>query len=364
MTKEMIINACMAEEIRIAIVENKKLIDLDIEAQSRTKHKGNIYKGIISNIEDGLEAVFVDFGEEKQAFLPLSDIRSSSYINAPKDAKKPKASEVLQRGQEIVIQITKDEIGTKGAAATTYLSLPGRYMVLMHSDESCGGISRKIDSEEDRKNAKHVLSQLDIPSYMAVIIRTAGVSAAKEDLIRDFKSLASTWEQVDRGAQIGRAPTLLYREPDLVVRTVRDYLSDDISKIHIDDDEEFEDVLSYFEERMPDKVKLLFKHKKKEPIFQHHDIEKSVQELSSRKVLLHSGGYIIIDETEALVAIDVNSGKSNQEKNHESTVYKTNLEATDEIARQLRLRNLGGIIVIDYIDMASRKHGRDIEKKD
>ncbi len=363
MSKEIIINADMAEEVRIAIVEKGRLVDLDIETQSRAKHKGNIYKGIISNIEDSLEAVFVDFGEEKQGFLPLSEIRPDLYPEDLRNSKKkPRPSEILTRGQEIVIQVTKDEIGTKGAAVSTYLSLPGRYVVLMHSDEGGGGISRKIDNESARQAARDMLSRLSVPEGMAVIIRTAGMTANRQDLYRDFKSLCDVWQQINKGAELGRAPTLLYREPDIVVRTIRDYFSADVKKIVIDDEEEYEEALRYFTEQMPGLVQILEQHKKKEPIFFHFGIEKAIEELFERQVKLPSGGYIIIEQTEALVSVDVNSGRSTKEEDHEATVYKTNLEAVHEVARQLRLRDLGGIIVIDLIDMVSGKHSRDVER--
>jgi ribonuclease E len=362
MSKEIIINADMAEEIRIAIIEKNRLADLDIEAQSRTKHKGNIYKGIVSNIEDSLDAAFIEFGEGKQAFLPLSEIRPELIPAELKGQKRVKISDVLERGQEVVVQVTKDEIGNKGAAVSTYLSLPGRYVVLMHSDDSGGGISRKIENESARQAARDMLSRLNVPEGMAVIIRTAGMTATRQDLYRDFRALCEIWQQINKGAQLGRAPTLLYREPDIVVRTIRDYFSSEVTKVVIDV-EEYEDALRYFTDHMPDLVKVLERHKKKEPIFLHYGIEQAIEELFERQVKLHSGGYIVIEQTEALVSIDVNSGRSTKEEGHAATVYKTNLEACDELARQLRLRDLGGIVVVDFIDMVSSKHKRDVEKR-
>jgi ribonuclease E len=363
MSKEIIINANLAEEVRIAILEKGRLIDLDIETSVKAKHKGNIYKGIISNIEDGLDAAFVEIGEERQAFLPLSEVRPSIYPDNLKNKKKVKISDVLTRGQEVVVQVTKDEIGTKGAAVSTYLSLPGRFVVLMHSDESGGGISRKIDSESARSAARDMLARLSVPEHMAVIIRTAGMSGTKNDLFRDFRLLCETWQQIDKGAQLGRAPTLLYREPDIVIRTIRDYFSPDVTRIIIDDEEEYEEALTYFREYMPDLVQLLERHRKREPIFHYFGIEKAISELFDLEVKLPSGGYVTIEQTEALVSIDVNSGSSTKEEDHEATVYKTNLEAADEIARQLRLRDMGGIVVIDFIDMVSRWHRRDVERR-
>jgi ribonuclease E len=360
--KQMIINANAAEEIRVAITENDRLVDLDIDNTSRTKQKGNIYKGIVANVEDSLEAAFIEFGDEKQAFLALSEIRPSLYPPELKGQRRPKISDVLKRGQEIVVQVTKDEIGNKGAAVTTYLSLPGRYVVLMHSDDSGGGISRKIDDEAARRRARDMLSHIEVPDGMAVIIRTAGMNRPMIDLYRDLKALGKMWEQIDRGAQLGRAPTLLYREPDLVVRTIRDYLGPEISKIIIDSEEEHEELKSYFEERSPDALGLLELYQGRQPIFERYGIEGAIEELFERQVKLPAGGYLVIDQTEALVAIDVNSGRSTKEADHEATVYKTNLEAAREVARQLRLRDMGGIIVVDFIDMANRRHDRDVER--
>jgi ribonuclease E len=363
MSKEIIINANLAEEVRIAILENGRLVDLDIETAVKAKQKTNVYKGIISNIEDALDAAFVEIGEERQAFLPLSEVRPSIYPPELRGKKKVKVSDVLSRGQEVIVQVTKDEIGNKGAAVSTYLSLPGRFVVLMHSDESGGGISRKIDSETARSAARDMLSRLSVPDQMAVIIRTAGMNGTKADLFRDFRGLCETWQQIEKGAQLGRAPTLLYREPDIVIRTIRDYFSSDVSLIVIDDEEEYEDALKYFREYMPDLVPLLERHRKKEPIFHYYGIEKAIGELFDLEVKLPSGGYITIEQTEALVAIDVNSGSSTKEEDHEATVYKTNLEAANEIARQLRLRDMGGIVIIDFIDMVSRWHRRDVERR-
>jgi ribonuclease E len=366
MTKQMIINASASEEIRVAILEGQngrsRLLDLDIENQARTKHKGNIYKGIVANVEDSLEAAFIEFGDDKQAFLALSEVRPALYPPELKGQRRPKISDVLKRGQEIVVQVTKDEIGNKGAAVTTYLSLPGRYVVLMHSDEAGGGVSRKVDDEGARRRAREILNHIEVPDGMAVIIRTAGVSRSRVDLYRDLKSLAKQWEQIDRGAQLGRAPTLLHREPDLIVRTIRDYLAPDIEKIVIDVEDEYEELKSWFEERSPEALGLLELHTSKQTIFEKYGIEDEIEELFERQVKLPSGGYLVIDQAEALVAIDVNSGRSTKEADHEATVYKTNLEAAREVARQLRLRDMGGIIVVDFIDMVNRKHDREVER--
>ncbi len=367
MSKTMIVNAMAAEETRIAIMEDGRLTELDFESGARTKNKGNIYKGIISNVEDGLEAAFIDFGEEKQGFLALSEVRKDLYPEKLKarfgDRKnKAKISEIFEIGQEVVVQISKDEIGSKGAAVSTYLSLPGRYVVLMHSDDSGGGISKKIQDSKARQRAQDMLSRIKVPEGQAVIIRTAGMNRQLPDLFRDMIALTKTWQRIDKGASLGRAPTILYREPDLIARTVRDSLGAGIAKIVVDSKHEYEEALQYFEERIPDAVSLLELHKKRKPIFESFGIEAELEKLFKREVRLPSGGSISIDPTEALVAVDVNSGKSNKEEDHEATVYKTNLEAAAEVGRQLRLRDLGGIVVIDFIDMASRRHIRDVEK--
>ena len=367
MSKQMIINASASEEMRVAILESdqsgeRRLLDLDIENQARSKHKGNIYKGIVANVEDSLEAAFIEFGDDKQAFLALSEVRPALYPAELRGNRRAKISDVLKRGQEIIVQVTKDEIGNKGAAVTTYLSLPGRYVVLMHSDEAGGGVSRKVDDEQARRRAREILNHIDVPDGMAVIIRTAGVSRPRLDLYRDLKNLAQNWENIDRGAALGRAPTLLYREPDLVVRTIRDYLAPDINKVIIDAEEEFEELKGYFEATSPESVHLLELHSSKQPVFEKYGIETAIEELFERQVKLPSGGYLVIDQTEALVAIDVNSGRSTRENDHEATVYKTNLEAAREVGRHLRLRDMGGIIVVDFIDMVNRRHDRDVER--
>ncbi len=361
--KNIIINANMAEEVRIAITEQKRLIDLDIETYNKIKHKGNIYKGIVSNMEDSLDAAFIDFGEKKQGFLPLSEIRPLLYPQEIKNKKYIKVSEILYKGQEIIIQVTKDEIGSKGAAISTYLSIPGRYVVLMHSDNGNNGISKKINNEKDRKFAKEMLSKIDVPKEMAIIIRTAGMNCSLSNFLTDFTILCNSWKKIESKVNAGKAPTLLYKEPDFTIKTIRDYFSSNVNKIIVDDKEKYDQIKSYCLKYMPDLINVLEKYNKKEPIFQYLEIEKEIESLSKRKTQLPSGGYIIIEQTEALVSIDVNSGKSNKEENHETTVYKTNLEASNEIARQLRLRNLGGIIIIDFIDMTQKKHKIDVEKK-
>ncbi len=361
--KQIIVNANIPEETRVAIVEKNKLIDLYIENYVRIKNKGNIYKGIVSSIEDSLDAAFIEFGEKRQGFLPLSEIRLNFYPCRIRPTRKVKVSEMLREGQEIVIQIIKDKIGGKGAAISTYLSIPGRYVVLMHSDGSSGGISKKIHNEKDRKFAKKILSKINIPQGMAVIIRTAGINCSPKELIEEFFFLCNLWEKINYSSRVEKGSTLIYREPSAIIRAIRDHFSPNINKIIIDSNDEYLEIRSYFTKYMPDLANVLEKYEKKIPLFYNFKIEKKIEELSKRKVALLSGGYIIIDQTEALVSIDVNSGKSNKEGNHETTAYKTNAEASDEIANQLRLRDLGGIIVIDFIDMLDYKHRFNIENR-
>ncbi len=362
MSKKVIINASITEEIRIAIINNNSLVDLNFETTSRKKNKGNIYKGIVSNIENSLNAAFIEFGETKQAFLPLSEIRSSIYPETMQNKKKIKISDILKIGQEIIIQVVKDQINNKGAAVTTYLSLPGRYLVLMHSNENNSGISKKITNKIARQYARNILSLLNIPPGVAIIIRTTGTTCKFKELYKDFQLLCNTWNKINQSAKIGHAPTLLYKEPDIIIKTIRDYFSQDVKKIIIDDKEEFQEAHTFFKKHMPDMVNILEHHQLKEPIFQFYDIEKAINKLSDRLVNLPSGGYLIIEQTEAFVSIDVNSGKSNKEANHEITVFKTNMEAANEITKQLRLRDLSGIILIDFIDMISKKHKSKVEQ--
>jgi len=353
-----------ADEARVAIVENGRLVDFDIEVAAREKLKGNIYKGVIANVERSLAAAFVDFGAAKQGFLPVNEIRHDALIEARAkiDPQRPVA-EQLHRHQEVVVQVTKDEVGHKGAALTTYLSIPGRYCVLMHSDDGRGGISRKIEDEDARKKAREFLSKLKVPDGFGVIVRTAGMNRTKVELQRDLSVLLKTWRGVERAIKIGRAPTLLYREPDMVVRFVRDYLLPDVEEIIVDNAEEFAEASAFFDATMPKQKQLLKLYQDALPLFAAHGIDGEIARTWQRVVRLPSGGEIVIDPTEALVAIDVNSSKSTREKDPGETAYRTNLEAADEVARQLRLRDLGGIIVVDFIDQSSHKHDREVERR-
>ena len=361
MTKKMLIETG-ADEVRVAIVEDGTLVDYDLELRSDTTIKGNIYKGIITNVERSLAAVFVDFGANKQGFLPFSEIMPEALLDTRKRDDKASIADLVHRHQEVIVQVTRDEMGHKGAALTSYLSIAGRYCVLMHSDDGRGGVSRKIVDEEARKKAREILSKLKFPEGLGVIVRTAGMDRTKTDLQRDLSALTRTWKSVEKAAKVGRAPTLLYREPDIVVRTIRDYLLPNIHEIIIDDQDEFDDAVEFFNATMPRQQNLLSLYQDNAPLFSQLGIEEQINTTLSRKVRLPSGGEIVIDQTEALIAIDVNSARSTKEKDHEETVYKTNLEAADEVAKQLRLRDLGGIVVIDFIDHAQTKHDRAVEK--
>lgn|GEM_PF-376034 len=375
--KRMLINASAAEEVRMAIVEDGVLTDLDVETQSKEKSRGNIYKGIVANVEASLGAAFIEFGHAKQGFLAFDDLRQEMWDPGWQGEGRPRITDVLHRKQEAVVQVIKEEMGNKGAAVTSYLSLPGRYIVLMHSGGGRGGVSRKIDDERERAKAKDFLDKLKVPDGLGVIIRTAGMGKSRAELQKDLNQLTRQWQKIMETAEIARAPSLLYREPDLVVRTIRDYLTSDIDEVIIDDPDEYEEVLDYFaegeaestaagddapstEKKGKDLIKL---YQGAVPLFEKYDVEEQIEALYKRQVPLPSGGYLIIDQTEALVSIDVNSGKSTREDDHESTVYKTNLEAVTEVARQLRLRDMGGIVVVDLIDMSSRKHERDVENR-
>ena len=368
----MLINATAAEEIRMAVVEDGILTDLDVETQTREKSKGNIYKGIVANVEASLNAAFIEFGHAKQGFLAFDDLRPELWDPAYKGDGKPRISDVLKRGQHLIIQVVKEEMGSKGAAVTSYLSLPGRYVVLMHSGGGRGGVSRKIDDERERQKAKDALDRLKVPDGLGVIVRTAGIGKSRAELQKDLNAVARQWQKVSEASDIARPPSLLHREPDLVVRTIRDYLAPDVDEVWVDDPDEFEEAVDYFsggedateEEAETGRSQELIKvYEGTVPLFERYGVEDQIEVLYKRTVPLPSGGYLVIDQTEALVAIDVNSGKSNREGDHESTVYKTNLEAVTEAARQLRLRDMGGIIVVDLIDMASRKHDRDVEQR-
>lgn len=361
MTIRMLINATAPNELRIAIVEDGELTELDIEASETSTLKGNVYKGVVHNVEGSLEAAFVDIGRHKQGFLPFSEVSPSQYARPWTGKGKPKITDVLKRGQEIIVQVAKDAIGEKGATLTTYLSMPGRYTVLM-PDSDANGISRKIDDEKVRRRIRSVAQKIERPEGCGFIVRTAGFSQTRIALQKDLERLVSTWKKIQKATEIARAPSIIHSEPDLVGRTLRDFFSDEIDEVLIDSKDEYEAAVEYFREVMPVYVDRLQHYQNPIPIFAYHHVEEQIESTFERRVPLPSGGSLVIDETEALVAIDVNSGKNTSEGDHEQTVFKTNCEAAEEAARQLKLRDLGGIVVVDFIDMEETKHKREVER--
>ena len=364
MSKKMLINATHPEENRVAIVTDGILNELDIEVVGKEQTKGNIYKGTVVRVEPGLQAAFVDYGAERLGFLQMGEIHPACYKTAPgapEQKGRPRINDILQRGQELLLQVVKEERGTKGAALTTFLSLPGRYMVLMPESDT-KGISRKIESEGERKKLKETMSTLDLPEDIGYIVRTAGIGQSREELGRDLDYLIRLYRNIVKLSEKVRAPALIYRESNLVIRSIRDYFSKDMDEVLIDDPKVFQEARDFFQQVMPEYAHLVKLHQERRPIFARYQIEEQIETISKNKVPLPSGGSIVIDATEALVAIDVNSGKMAGEQGVEATAYKTNLEAATEVGRQLRLRDLGGLIVIDFIDMRDRQHIRDVEK--
>ncbi|MDO9080877.1 MAG: Rne/Rng family ribonuclease [Desulfuromonadales bacterium] len=364
MSKKMLVNATQPEENRVAIVEDGILTELDIEVVGREQTRGNIYKATVVRVESGLQAAFVDYGGLRLGFLQMGEIHPDLFKAAdPNEERKGRLriNDVLRRGQEILVQVVKGERGNKGAALTTYLSLAGRYMVLMPESDSTG-VSRKIEEDSVRKKLKATMNSLDLPKNMGYIVRTAGVDQTKDELKRDFDYLVRVYENILALAKKAKAPALIYKESNLVIRSIRDYFTPDIDEVLVDDPKVAQEAKDFLQQVMPECVKLVKLHQEKRPIFSRYQIEEQIEIISRNKVLLPSGGSIVIDRTEALVAIDVNSGKMAGEQGVEATAYKTNLEAAVEVGRQLRLRDLGGLIVIDFIDMRERKNNRDVEK--
>jgi ribonuclease E len=359
---KMLINASDPEEFRVAIVEDGRLEEFALEVASREQLKGNIYKGIISNIEPSLQAAFIHYGAERQGFLPISEIHPEYFQQEASNRGRPKIQEVLKKGQELLVQVIKEEIASKGAYLTTYISLPGRFLVLLPGQEQVG-ISRKIEEEERRQELKEVIKDFKIPQGVGLIVRTASASAKKRELQKDYQYLYNIWEEIKRNAGGSPAPSLIYKELDLVIRTIRDYYTTDINEILIDDPDTFNQIKRFFKAFSPKHTKALKLYKEKRPIFSKYQIEEQLERLYDNQVALKSGGSIVINTTEALVAIDVNSGRCISGKDIELTAFKTNLEAAEEVARQLRLRDLGGLIVIDFIDMKDRKHRKEVEKE-
>jgi len=362
--KRMLFNATHAEELRVAIVDGQKLLDLDIESAGYQQKKGNIYKAKVTRVEPSLEAAFVDYGSERQGFLPLKEISRIYFKDY--DSKTPmgqvKIRDVIKEGQELVVQVEKEERGTKGAALTTFISLAGRYLVLMPNNPRGGGISRRIEGEE-RTEMREAMAQLNIPQDYSVIIRTAGIGRSSEELQWDLDYLIHLWDAISKAAAERSAPFLIYQESNLVIRAIRDYLRADIGEILIDNPEIFERAQRFMNQVMPQNMIKLKQYTDETPLFSRYQIEHQIASAYSREIRLESGGAIVFDKTEALVTIDVNSGRATKGADIEETALNTNLEAAEEIARQLRLRDLGGLIVIDFIDMTPERSKRAVENR-
>jgi ribonuclease E len=359
--KRMLFNATQAEELRVAIVDGQKLIDLDIESASKEQRKSNIYKAVITRVEPSLEACFVDYGTDRHGFLPFKEI-AREYLRGGNGDGRGRPQDSLRDGQELIVQVDKDERGTKGAALTTYISLAGRYLVLMPNNPRGGGVSRRIEGE-DRNELREVIGQLDVPGGMSVIARTAGIGRTLEELNWDLNYLLQLWQAIDGAAKSQSGAFLIYQESSLVIRAIRDYFHPDLGELLIDTESIFEQAQQFMSHVMPANVNRVKLYKDDVPLFSRFQIEHQIETAYARQVPLPSGGAIVIDHTEALVSIDVNSARATKAGDIETTAYHTNLEAADELARQLRLRDLGGLIVIDFIDMESAKNQREVENR-
>jgi ribonuclease E len=359
--RKMFVNAADPEEFRVAIVEEGQMEELALESASREATKANIYKGIVVNIEPSLQAAFVNYGGERHGFLPLSEVHADWYQEKPQSKSKTKIQRVLRKGQEIIVQVYKEESATKGAYLSSYISLPGRRLVLL-PQQSHLGVSRKIEKEEERHRLKELAQKLGLPPEMGLIVRTAGETAATRELAKDMTFLLKLWDNIKQAAKSQPAPCLLHRDLDLITRTVRDYFSPDIKTILVDNKDVFQTLRAFIQEMSPRHVHTLKLYKDKLPIFTRYQLEEQLDRIYSERVPLKSGGTIVINPTEALVSIDVNSGRSTGQKEIEDTAHRTNLEAAEEVARQLRLRDLGGLIVIDFIDMKDKKHQKEVEQ--
>jgi ribonuclease E len=358
----MFINAVHPEECRIAIVDGGSLVELEIESNVGKKAKGNVYRGKISRIEPSLQAAFIDIGTQRNGFLQINDVHPSCFRgNAPRNGRV-RIQDVLEPGQEIVVQVVKEERDMKGATLTTYLSLPGRYVVIMPGSDR-GGISRKISDGDQRVRLRKLARELEMPAGIGMIIRTAGLDRSLSELSRDLSLQLKLWESILVANQNPTAPCLLYKDNDLSTRVIRDYFTPDVREIVIDDPETFRRVKEFVGQVMPRYRSRIRFYDGKEPIFTSHGIDQQVQDTLMREVKLKSGGAIVIEQLEALVAIDVNSGKATDSENIEETAFKTNMEAAEEAARQLRLRDLGGLVVIDFIDMIDKRHRASVERK-
>jgi len=371
--RKLIINAASGDEIRIAVLLEGRLEELFMERPGSASHVGNIYKGIVTNVEQSIQACFIDFGLPKHGFLHISDVQPQYFGGRGAEPEgvgkktprrdRPPIQHCFRRGQEVMVQITREGVGTKGPTLTTYLSIPGRYLVMMPGMSRLG-VSRKIEDEEMRRQMRDLLNELKLPDDMGFILRTAGIDRNKRDIQRDLNYLQRLWKMVVKRVRSTKAPAELYQESDIVIRTIRDVFNSDFDKIIVDNPKaaaKVRDFLRIAMPRTPDDIVELYQAR--EPVFYHYKVEEQIEAIHSRHVKLPSGGSIVIDSTEALVAIDVNSGKLRSTGDEEETAYRTNLEAADEIARQLRLRDLGGLIICDFIDMHLDRHKRAVEKR-
>jgi len=360
--KRMLFNATQAEELRVAIVDGQKLVDLDIESSTKEQRKSNIYKGIITRIEPSLEAAFVDYGADRHGFLPFKEI-ARAYFKQGADVGRSTIQEAMREGQQVIVQVEKDERGNKGAALTTFISLAGRYLVLMPNNPRGGGVSRRVEGEE-RDELRDIMSQLEVPQGMSIIARTAGIGRNFEELQWDLNYLLQLWRAIEGAVpDMKKDDYLIFQEGSLVIRAIRDYFQPDIGEILIDTEEIYDQAVAFMGQVMPNNVNKIKLYHDDVPLFSRFQIEHQIESAYSREVSLPSGGAIVIDHTEALVSVDVNSARSTRGADIEETAFRTNLEAAEEIARQLRLRDLGGLIVIDFIDMESNRNQREVEKR-
>ena len=354
--KRILINSSYGDELRVALVDGAKLYDFDTESPEKTLLKGSIFKATVSRIESSLDAAFVNFGSERHGFLPLKDLSSEFY----KKDKKGKFVCILEEGQEIIVQVTKEERGTKGAALTTQIGLAGRFLVLIPNSSRSGGISRRISGDE-RDQIKNTLEKLNIPENMSAIVRTNGLGRTAEELSLDMAYLLALWDEINNTSPNATSPSLIFRDDKLIVRVVRDYFKDDIEEILIDDKDIFYEAKEFIEAVIPDHADKVKFYEEEIPLFNRYQIESQIELAFQREISLASGGSIVIDPTEAMTAIDINSARSTKGKDIEETAFKTNLEAAKEIARQLRLRDVGGLVVIDFIDMVNEENQNKIE---
>ncbi|HSI59602.1 MAG TPA: Rne/Rng family ribonuclease, partial [Ideonella sp.] len=359
--KRMLINATQPEERRLAIVDGQKLIDFETEIEGREQRKGNIYKAVVTRVEPSLEACFVDYGEDRHGFLPFKEI-SRNYFKEGVSVRDARIQDAIANGQELLVQVEKEERGNKGAALTTFVSLAGRYLVLMPNNPRGGGVSRRIEGE-DREELKENLDQLEYPKGMSLIARTAGIGRSAAELQWDLNYMLKLWDAIDGASKVGKGAFLIYQESSLVIRAIRDYFTSDVGEILIDTDDIFEQAHQFMNHVMPETANRVKRYRDDAPLFSRFQIEHQIETAFSRTVNLPSGGAIVIDHTEALVSIDVNSARSTRGSDIEETATRTNLEAADEIARQCRLRDLGGLIVVDFIDMEESKNRREVEQR-